>query len=61
MNEQIRMPVYDLASYPGCLKDGVERDHYELLPALPGKFFPNDAANILYNSIVGQLRRRKSC
>lgn len=35
MNEQIRMPVYDLASYPGCLQDGVERDNYELLPALP--------------------------
>lgn len=61
INEKIRIPIFDLASYPGCLQEGVERENYELLPALPGKFFPNDAANILYNSIVGQLRRRKSC
>ncbi|WP_339288832.1 dipicolinate synthase subunit A [Ureibacillus sp. FSL K6-0786] len=61
VKEKINMPIYDLASYPGCLKDDVERDHYELLPALPGKYFPHDAAKILYNSIVGQLRRRKSC
>jgi len=61
LNEKIRIPIYDLASSPGCLQDGVEREFYELLPALPGKYFPKDAANILYNSIVGQLRRGKSC
>ena len=58
LNDIITMPIYDLASYPGCLQDGVERDNYELLPALPGKFFPKDAAKVLYQSIVGQLRRR---
>jgi len=56
-NEKIAMPIYDLASYPGCLNDDVSRKDYELLPALPGKFFPNDAAHVLYESIVGQLRR----
>jgi dipicolinate synthase subunit A len=61
LNDIITMPIYDLASYPGCLQDGVERDNYELLPALPGKFFPKDAAKVLYQSIVGQLRRRTSC
>lgn len=61
LNEKIHMPIFDLASFPGCLQDGVTRENYELLPALPGKFFPQDAANVLYKSIVGQLRRRKSC
>lgn len=61
LNEKIHIPIYDLASYPGCLQDGVERENYELLPALPGKFFPQDAAKLLYNSIVGQLRRRTLC
>lgn len=60
-NEKITMPIFDLASSPGCLQDDVKREQYELLPALPGKFFPQDAANVLYESIVGQLRRRKSC
>lgn len=60
-NQRMSMPLYDLASYPGCLQDGVERKHYELLPALPGKFFPEDAGNVLYQSIVEQLRRRHSC
>lgn len=60
-NEKINMPIFDLASSPGCLQDDVKREDYELLPALPGKFFPQDAANVLYESIVGQLRRKKSC
>lgn len=60
-NEKITIPIYDLASYPGCLQDDVDRKRYELLPALPGKFFPEDAGNVLYESIVGQLRRRIPC
>lgn len=60
-NEQIKRPIYDLASYPGCLVDGVKRKHYELLPALPGKCFPNDAGTVLYNTIVEHLRRRDAC
>nr|WP_106784296.1 dipicolinate synthase subunit A [Lysinibacillus timonensis] len=53
-NQKIEMPIYDLASSPGCLQDGVKRTNYELLPALPGKYFPQDAAHVLYESIIGQ-------
>lgn len=61
LNKQLPMPIYDLASNPGCLQDGVVRDDYQLLLALPGKFFPEDAAHVLYESIVGELRRREAC
>ncbi|MFY3793346.1 dipicolinate synthase subunit A [Ureibacillus sp. MALMAid1270] len=60
-NSDIEMPIYDLASSPGCLQDNVERSNYELLPALPGKYFPQDAAHVLYESIVGQIRGREEC
>ena len=60
-NEKITIPLFDLASYPGCLQDGIIRKQYELLPALPGKFFPEDAGKVLYESVVGQLRRRNRC
>lgn len=61
LNKQIKLPIYDLASYPGCLADGVKRKNYELLPALPGKCFPNDAASVLYTTMLEQLRRRDAC
>ena len=61
IDERLNLPIYDLASYPGCLQDGVSRKQYELLPALPGMFFPEDAGNVLYESIVEQLRRRHTC
>lgn len=61
LSKQLTMPIYDLASNPGCLQDGVVRDDYELLLALPGKFFPEDAAHVLYESIVEELRRREAC
>lgn len=61
LNNELAMPIYDLASAPGCLQDGVVRENYELLPALPGRFFPEDAAHVLYESIVGELRRREAC
>lgn len=61
LNNQIKLPIYDLASYPGCLVEGIERKNYELLPALPGKCFPNDAASVLYTTIVEHLRRRDAC
>jgi dipicolinate synthase subunit A len=55
------MPTYDLASSPGCLQEGVKRENYELLPALPGKYFPQDAAHVLYESIIGQIKERENC
>ena len=60
-NQTIEMPIYDLASSPGCLKEDVKRSNYELLPALPGKYFPQDAAHVLYESIIGQIRGREEC
>lgn len=44
-------PIYDVASDPGCLNN-VVLSQYELLPALPGKYFPQAAAKILYETIV---------
>ncbi|BDH61197.1 hypothetical protein MTP04_13270 [Lysinibacillus sp. PLM2] len=58
-NNTIKMPIYDLASSPGCLQDDVIRANYQLLPALPGKYFPQDAAHVLYESIIGQIKGRE--
>ena len=51
----VTCPIYDIASAPGCL-DHVKLSQYELLPALPGKFFPQAAAGVLAETI---LRLRK--
>lgn len=56
----LTMPIYDLASAPGCLQ-GQTLSQYELLPALPGKYFAKDAAHLLYETIVDQLGRGDSC
>lgn len=57
-NEAKRLPhyVFDVASAPGCLqtKDvGVYK--YVFLPALPGKYYPQDAAHVLWQTIEGEL------
>lgn len=51
----IKRPIYDVASSPGCLHE-LTLSQYELLPALPGKYFPQAAANLLYETIV-ELRK----
>ncbi|MFC7363797.1 MULTISPECIES: NAD(P)-dependent oxidoreductase [Bhargavaea] len=43
--------IYDLASAPGCLKPGAAHEYYRLLPALPGRIFPDDAARILSEAL----------
>lgn len=48
-------PIYDVASAPGCL-DELKLSQYELLPALPGKFFPQAAASVMCETV---LRLRK--
>ena len=49
LNEEIK--IFDVASAPGCLN--IESDlNYRLLPALPGKYFPQDAADLLAQVIV---------
>lgn len=51
----IKRPIYDVASSPGCLHE-LALSQYELLPALPGKYFPQAAANLLYETIL-ELRK----
>src|SRR5690606_25364217 len=43
--------IYDLASAPGCLKPGAAHEYYRLLPALPGRFFPDEAARVLSEAL----------
>ena len=50
-NEKITMPIFDIASSPGCLYYVIRPD-YVMLSSLPGKYFSEDAAQILYESIV---------
>lgn len=58
-HQQLRMPIFDVASAPGCLQQ-IERADYELLPALPGKYFAYDAAQLLYDTIL-QLEGEGRC
>ncbi|WPK11903.1 dipicolinate synthase subunit A [Lysinibacillus louembei] len=50
MREQLAMPIYDLASAPGCITESVAQ--YELLAGLPGKYFSTDAAHLLKIAIL---------
>lgn len=48
--------IYDVASAPGCLAIGEnELYKYEILPALPGKYFAGDAAIALWQTIEGEI------
>ena len=53
-------PLYDVASQPGCLHNRTIAQ-YELLPALPGKYFPQAAAEILYETMLELGRKDKVC
>ena len=48
----LKTPIYDVASAPGCLSADADAKQYELLPALPSKFFPEAAAELLYDAIL---------
>ena len=43
--------IFDLASAPGCLMQGLTLEYYRLLPGLPGKYFPVDAAISLADAL----------
>lgn len=43
--------IFDLASAPGCLMQGSALEYYRLLPGLPGKYFPVDAAISLADAL----------
>ena len=53
-------PIYDVASAPGCLNE-IVLSQYELLPALPGKYFPQAAATILYETMLELGKDEKQC
>lgn len=46
-----KMHTFDLASAPGCLTNEETIEYYKLLPGLPGKHFPIDAASALHDAI----------
>jgi len=46
------MILYDLASAPGCLREVDLEDRYDLMPGIPGKYFAEDAAKLLSDTII---------
>ena len=54
-NQQLHgsVKIFDVASTPGCLNiEDTESVNYKFLPGLPGKYFPQDAANLLAQVII---------
>lgn len=49
--------IFDLASAPGCLVETKNVEYYRLLPGLPGKHFPFDAASALKDAL-NRINRR---
>lgn len=49
--------IFDLASAPGCLVEGLMPEYYTLLPGLPGTYFPSDAATALADALERIHRR----
>ncbi|WP_210469389.1 dipicolinate synthase [Sporosarcina sp. 6E9] len=49
--------IFDLASAPGCLRETSTNEYYRLLPGLPGKYFPVDAA-ISLSDALERIHRR---
>lgn len=52
LDEQKDLRVFDLASAPGCLKDNAPDEYYTIHLGLPGKHFPEDAANALAKALL---------
>ena len=59
LSQQTKMPIFifDLASAPGCLKASSTIEYYRLLPGLPGKYFPVEAA-IALSGALERINRR---
>ena len=57
--KQFEIPhfIFDLASAPGCLREASTSEYYRLLPGLPGKYFPVDAA-ISLRGALERIHRR---
>lgn len=52
-----KLPIFDLASAPGCLTASIMPEYYTILPGLPGKHFPIDAATALADVLERMYRR----
>lgn len=50
-NENRPIRLFDLASFPHCLTDANCFEYDTVLPTLPGKHFPIDAAKLLYRTL----------
>ncbi|ARK22760.1 MULTISPECIES: NAD-binding protein [Sporosarcina] len=46
------VPVFDVSSAPGCLKQGDSSEYYTIHLKLPGKHFPKDAAAVLVDAVL---------
>ena len=55
--ESLPLFIFDLASAPGCLIDDQVPEYYTILPGLPGKHFPIDAAISLQGALERIYRR----
>lgn len=55
--KQASLFIFDLASAPGCLTDAGVPEYYTILPGLPGKHFPIDAAIALQGALERIYRR----
>ena len=53
---ELKFPVFDLASSPGCLLNPLSSEYYTILLGLPGKHFPVDAATALADALVRMYR-----
>lgn len=59
LKNELNLPlfIFDLASAPGCLIDDQVPEYYTILPGLPGKHFPIDAAISLQGALERIYRR----
>jgi len=57
ITDNANLLIFDLASAPGCLTDVSMPEYYTLLPGLPGKYFPLDAATALADALRRIHRR----
>ena len=56
-----RLKILDVASKPGCIGGELENLNYEFLHALPSKYFPAEAAILLYEAVNELNKGGESC
>lgn len=56
-----RSNILDVASKPGCVDGDIDSLQYDFLHALPAKYFPTEAANLLYEAVNELNKGGESC